>query len=176
MGLHNDSPSTWSLAMSGFGFVALVLESTQQRLYSTHHAGWGGTRAGNRTITASTKSRGSSWSEKLLKSMNNEILPFPWSSAYIIDWAAFFEHEFPSPSSASFSPSGVQGGAGGGGSACLWTERFNATYLLYTTAGGNARLQIGFRSTKGNNWHLLMQNPPDGKGLDQEGWTRGTYV
>lgn len=174
MGLHNDSPDTWSPAMSGFGFVALVLESTQQRLYSTHHAGWDGIRAGNRTTTASTESRGSSWSEKSLKSMNNEILPFPCSSAHILDWAAFFEREFPSsssgrddqvPSCHRVSKEELEGVA----LLASGTERFNATYHLYTTAGGNARLQIGFRSTKGNNWHRLMQNPPDGK----RPWSKG---
>lgn len=119
---------TWSLAMSGFGFMALVLESASQQLYNTHHEDWGGTQAENRTTTASAKSRGSSWSQKLLKSINNEILPSPWNFPYILDWAfcltTFFEHQSSSPSSgrgwpAPFSLSGAQEGAGGGGTVCL---------------------------------------------------------
>lgn len=130
----------FSLAMSGFGFVALVLESTSQRLYNAHQEGWGGTPAGNNHHNQLKGAEDQVGQKKILKSMNDEILSFPWSFAYILDWAvcltAFFAHEFPSPPSGRDDqlPSHHWVPKEELGEVALftsWTERFNATHHWY---------------------------------------------
>lgn len=159
--------------MAGFGFMALVWEFTPQRLYNPRREGWGGTPARNRTETASAKSKAEDWvgQKKILRSMSNEILPFPRTFAYIQDWAfcltAVSEHvsnlssgrDDPFPSLWRLSEEELVEVA----LLASRTARFNTTHHSRwnsITAERNRKFQIGFRGTKEADWHLLMQNPP----------------